>query len=267
MASTPYSDIALPKEVTDPLYTSSQASLNNIGSGLLTGNIPDYYKSIGDFNSPQFQAMLNSVKGQVMQGSQESAAIGGTGRSGLATAASNNSLNSIIPQLTYEDYTRALSGRGALLDAGLNTETGVRSSAQNQQQFDTNFNQTLYSDQINQATLQDNYKKQAAQAQGAFYGNIGTALFGQNVGNLISGGMDGANGVSPNGAIGNSSSGISSFLDMLGKINPSPSGSGNGASGGTVSGLDDQLGSFDAGSLSSFGGSSGVSPLDLAMFA
>lgn len=240
--STPYSDIALPKEVTDPLYTSSQSELNTLGSGLLEGNIPDYYKSIGDFNSPQFQAMINSVKGQIMQGSQEASAINGTGRSGVAITASNNALSSILPQLTYQDFLRAVQGRGALLDTGLNVESGVRNSAQNQQQFDTNFNQTLYQDQIKQAGLIDDYKKQEAQAQGAFYGNIATLVGGQGLGNLVSGGFDASNGVSANGNYSNNSS-LSSLFDMLGKIGSSSGGGGSAASYGIA---DQGLGSFNS---------------------
>lgn len=248
MAHTPYSDIALPKEVTDPLYTSSQAGLDKLGSGLLTGDVPDYYKSIGDFNSPQFQAMLNSVKGQVMQGSQEASAINGTGRSGVAVTASNNALNSIVPQLSYEDYTRALQGRGALLNTGIGVEQGVRGSAQDQQQFDTNFNQTLYNDQIHQAGLIDDYKKQAAQAQGAFYGNIATLIGGQDVGNLVSGGMNSANGVSANANYG-SNNGLSQLFSSLGSMNSAPSSGGAGASYGIS---DSSLGSFKSlGSLNS----------------
>ena len=251
MASTPYSNINLPKEVTDPLYTSSQASLDKLGSGLLTGDVPDYYKSIGDFNSPQFQAMLNSVKGQVMQGSQEASAISGTGRSGVATTASNNALNSIIPQLSYQDYTRALAGRGALLDTGINIEQGVRQSAQNQQQFDTNFNQTLFNDQTGLAQLIDNYKKQAAQAQGSFYGSIGTALFGSDVGNLISGGMNSANGVNSNSnSNGIAGNGLSSLFSSLSSMNSSSSPQ-----------LASQLGSFGPNSLTASNGNGAIDAL------
>lgn len=259
MASTPYSNINLPQNVTDPLYTSSQASLDKVGSGLLTGDVPDYYKSIGDFDSPQFQAMLNSVKGQVMQGSQEASAINGTGRSGVGVTASNNALNSILPQLSYQDYTRAVAGRGALLDTGINTEQGVRASAQNQQQFDSNFNQTLFGDQVNLASLIDNYKKQASQAQGAFYGNVGTALFGQDVGSLVSGGMDSSNGVSANANYNSNSNGmignnLSQLFSSLGSINSSSIPNGGNS-------LTSSLGSFGPNSLSSYGGTSSIDAL------
>lgn len=256
---TPYSDIALPKEVTDPLYTSSQAGLNTLGSGLINGDIPDYYKSIGDFNSPQFQAMINAVKGQLMQGSQEASAISGNGRSGVATTASNNALNSILPQLTYQDYTRALAGRGALLDTGINVQQGVRGSAQNQQQFDSNFNQSIFNDQVGLASAMDQWKKQASQAQGAFYGNIGTALFGQNVGNIISGGMDSASGASPNANYSSNSNGmfgngLSQLFSSLGNMNYSSLPNGGGS-------LTSQLGSFGSNGLESYGGTASIDSL------
>lgn len=252
MASTPYSDIALPKEVTDPLYTSSQSSLNTLGSGLINGDVPDYYKSIGDFDSPQFEAMLNSVKGQVMQGSQEANAIAGTGRSGVGVTASNNALNSILPQLTYQDYTRALAGRGALLDAGINTEQGVRSSAQNQQQFDTNFNENIYNDQINQASLENTFKQQSAgqigQLIGTGVGAVGGfvvggpagALAGAGIGGSLGGAFDGGSGA------GNQTSNLSNLFASLSKVAPS----GGGASYGVS---DPSLGSFK--SLSSINSS------------
>lgn len=252
MASTPYSNINLPTNVTDPLYTSSQASLNDLGTGLLSGNIPDYYKSIGDFDSPQFQAMLNSVKGQTMQGSQEASAINGTGRSGVAVTASNNALNQVLPQLTYADYTRALAGRGALLDTGINVEQGVRGSAQNQQQFDTQFNQTLFGDQIGLANLIDSYKKQAAAAKGQLIGNTISGF--QNGG--IVGGLSGYFGgptdtTSMNGA----NSGLSNLFSSIGNMTQ-----GNTASAGASS-LTSQLGSFGSSGLSSYGGTAAIDSL------
>jgi hypothetical protein len=248
--STPYSDIPLPKFVTDPLYTSSQDQLDKLGTGLLKGDVPDYYKSIGDFNSPQFQAMLNSVKGQIMQGSQEASAIQGTGRSGVATTASNNALNSVIPQLSYQDYVRAMNGRGALLDTGINVEGGVRASAQQQGLNESLFNQDLFNDQIHLAGLNDSYKKEAAAAEGAFYGNIGTALLGQNVGNILSGGISSSGGVAPGTSFNSGGSNLSSLFDMLGKMN---TGSGGGAQNSSYGVSDPSLGSFK--SLSSLNSS------------
>ncbi len=250
--STPFSDIALPTEVTDPLYTSSQAGLNTLGSGLLEGNVPDYYKSIGDFNSPQFQSMLNSVKGQIMQGSQESSAINGTGRSGVATTASNNSLNSVLPNLTYQDYLRAVQGRGALLDAGIGIQSGVRGSAQNQQQFDTNFNQTLFQDKMGLAGAIDQWKKQASAAQGQ---QIGNTISGFTSGGLVGAASGYFGGPTDTSSFGSGSS-ISSLLDSLGKIGSTSSGTGGSSllsSLGSFGGSGVGASSFGAGDLAYLG--------------
>lgn len=257
MASTPYSNINLPQNVTDPLYTSSQSSLDKLGSGLLNGDVPDYYKSIGDFNSPQFQAMLNSVKGQIMQGSQEASAINGTGRSGVATTASNNALNSVLPNLSYQDYLRAIQGRGALLDTGINVESGVRQSAQNQQQFDSQFNQTLFGDQTSLASFIDQYKKQSAGAIGGAIGNtvglgasVGLAPF---TGGASLAGVPGfAAGLSGAGS-SSDANGISSLLSSLFKINT--------GSNGASYGIADHLGSFGGG-LKTYDNSGLYSALD-----
>lgn len=251
--STPYSDIALPKFVTDPLYTSSQGGLNELGTGLINGDIPDYYKSIGDFNSPQFQAMLNSVKGQITQSNQELNAINGTGRSGVGVTATNNALNSVIPQLTYQDYLRAIQGRGALLDTGINVKSGVRGAAQQQGSNESNFNQTIFEDQVGLASLMDNWKKQDAQARGQQISNIVSAVGGAGVGAItgfatggpvgaavggVSGGIKGYNG-DPTG-------GLSSLFSSLSNTSGSKPSASYGIS-------DQGLGSFS--SLSSLSGS------------
>lgn len=254
MASTPYSDINLPKFVTDPLYTSSQGELDKLGTGLLSGNAPDYYKPIGDFGSPQFEAMLNAVKGQIMQGSQESSAISGTGRSGVATTAANNSLNSILPQLTYQDYLRAVQGRGALLDTGINVEGGVRGAAQQQGLNESNFNQTLFQDEMSKAGAIDSYKKSAASASGQMFGEIGGGILGGVGGFIVGGPLGAAQGASAGAGLGGSlfgggsgDSGLSSLFSSLSKIN---TGRGSSASYGIS---DPSLGSFK--SLSSLNSS------------
>lgn len=235
MASTPYSDINLPKEVTDPLYTSSQSGLNTLGTNLLNGQpLPGIYSDLGQFDSPAFQAMLNSVKGQVMQGSQEASAINGTGRSGVATTASNNALNSVIPQLSYQDYLNAQQQQIGLLGTGINVESGVRGSAQNQQQFDSNYNQQLYQDQIQQAGLESSFKQQAAAARG------------QQIGNTISGFESGGLAGAASGYFGGptdstSMSNLSQLFSSLGNMN-SPSGIPTGGNS-----LTSELGSFGGG--------------------
>lgn len=256
MASTPFSNIALPQEVTNPLYTSSQSALNNIGTNLLSGTpLPGAYADLGQPDSPAFQAMLNSVKGQIMQGSQESSAISGTGRSGVAQTASNNALNQVLPQLTYQDFLNSQQQQQSLLGAGISTEQGVGQSAQNQQQFDTNFNQTLFGDQDLLANQINQYKQQAAgsigSAIGTGVGAIGGGLLGLTlgpVGGLVGAAAGAGLGSSIAGGTSNNTNNISSLSNLFNNL--SSQNSPNSASYGISS----QLGSFNNG-LSSYNAS------------
>lgn len=252
MASTPYSNINLPQNVTDPLYTSSQAGLNDIGTKLLSGStLPGMYSDLGQVDSPQFQAMLNSVKGQIMQGSQESSAINGTARSGVATTASNNALNSVLPQLTYQDFLNSQQQQEGLLTTGIGVQQGVRGAAQNQQQFDTNFNQTLFGDQVSLASLMDNFKKQAAAAQGQLIGNT---ISGVSNGGILGGVSGYFGGPTDSTSLSNGNAGLSQLFSSLGNINSSSIPNGGNS-------ITSSLGSFGANSLSPSAGTSSIDSL------
>lgn len=259
MASTPFSNLTLPQFNVDPNYTSAQDQLSGLGSTLLSGGqLPGNLSSIGEADSPAFQAMLNSVKGQIMQGSQESSAINGTARSGVATTASNNALDSVVPSLTYQDFLNAQSQQVGLLNTGVGVEQGVRSSGQQQQEDQFNAAQSIFGDQATQAQLINSFKTAAS---GAIGGAIGTGIGA--VGGAIPGILTGnpllaIQGASAGAGIGdtigggsnntNSVSSLSSLLASLGKIGPGTSGASYGIS-------DPTLGSFK--SLSSVSGAAG----------
>lgn len=255
MASTPYSDLKLPEFNVDPNYTASQDQLSKLGTTLLNGGaLPGNLSSIGEADSPAFQAMLNSVKGQIMQGSQEASAINGTGRSGVALTASNNALNSVVPQLTYQDFLNAQNQQIGLLNTGVGVEQGVRSSGQTQQEDQFNAQQSIFGDQALQAQLEDAFKTKSAGAIGSAIGTgVGAlggfllggpagALAGAGIGGSLGGGLDGGSGNT------NSSSSLSALLSSLGKI-------GGGSSGASYGISDPTLGSFK--SLSSISGAAG----------
>lgn len=194
----------------------------------------------------------------------ETAAAGGTARSGTATTATNDALSKILPSLNYQDYLNTTQNRIGLLNTGIGVESGVRSSGQEQQSQNNNFNQTIFEDQIQQQGLIDQYKKQAAAAQGQEIGNIASLAFGSNVGGEI-GGAFGANQPTGNSAANaNSNGALSNFFNMLGSMN---SGSAPGANTGNGV-VDPNFGAINSfGSLNSagsFGGSGMGSELDLA---
>lgn len=249
MASTPFSNLTLPQFNVDPNYTSAQDQLSGLGTTLLSGGqLPGNLSSIGEADSPAFQAMLNSVKGQIMQGSQEASAINGTARSGVATTASNNALNSVVPSLTYQDFLNSQNQQIGLLNTGVGVEQGVRSSGQAQQEDQFNAAQSIFGDQLTQAQLENDFKSQSAGAIGSAIGTgIGAlggfaiggpvgALAGAGIGGSLGGGLSGGSSSSPNQA-----SSLSTLLSSLGKI-----GTTGGTSGASYGLSDPSLGSFSS---------------------
>lgn len=239
-------NVKLPDFQTDPYYTSSQSTLDKTGKDLLSGNVPDYYKAIGDFDSPQFKQMMDSVQGRIMQGSQEASAINGTGRSGTAVAASNNALNQVMPQLSYADYLRAVNGRQDLLNTGLSTESGVRAAGQTQQGQVNNFALDKTGLALKQASYNNDWNANAAKEQGSAFSNalpfIGAGVGG--VAGLFAGNplMGAQLGSQLGGALGGQNSNLSSFFDMMGGLNKGGGGAGGGT--GTPGVADPTLGSF-----------------------
>lgn len=173
------SNVTLQPFVTDPNYTDAQSQLSKIGTNLLSGTpLPGMYSSLGEANSPAFQNMINSVKGQTMQSAQEAAAANGTARSGTAITASNQALNNVIPQLTYQDFLNSQTVQQNLLGLGTNVESGVRSSGQAQGAQQNSYNEFLNNFQMQQAQYDNTYNQNAA------------AQKGQAIGTLINGGID-----------------------------------------------------------------------------
>lgn len=234
--SNPYDSIKLPDFQVDSSYQKSQDTLSGLGENILQGNIPDYYKPIGDFNSDAFKQLINNVSGQINQGVQESAAIGGTGRSGTATAASGAAMSNILPQLQYSDYTRALEGRGALLNTGIGVEQGVRSAGQAQEGMLNNFNLANFDNQMALTGKTDAWDQQYGQQKGSAIGSLLNGVAG-GVSGFMTGGPWGALAGGIGGLTGQSS-GIGSLLPMLGNL---------GKGGQLGLGGDQTLGAFGGG--------------------
>lgn len=172
MASTPYSNLPIPQMYKDPYYASSQDTLSTLGSNILTGKLPDFYSSIGQSNSPEFQKMLQSVIGNTQRGVQEQAAQGGTARSGTVNAATSDALSQVIPQLTYQDFQNAQQQKAGLLQFGSGVEQNIgQAGLQNQNSIATQ-QQNIFEDARQQQDSIDQYKKTAASAQGGMIGNI-----------------------------------------------------------------------------------------------
>ncbi len=113
----------------DPDYTETQASLKKLGLGLLEGNVPDYYKSIGEAGGKEFEDMLGLTTRDIKTAVAESYAASGRARGGNLAAASAGAVADTALKARYEDYNRSLVGKESLLNKGISVTEGVRETA------------------------------------------------------------------------------------------------------------------------------------------
>ena len=121
----------LPECEPDPLYTESQDYLYGYGTNLLEGNINNYYAPIGEYGAQPFQDILGLATRDIQRSVQEDLVRRGIGRGGIGSTAVSQKVGDVSKELLYNDYARAIEGRESLLNAGLNTVSGVRTSALN----------------------------------------------------------------------------------------------------------------------------------------
>jgi hypothetical protein len=165
----------------DPNFTETQTKLKDYGTGLLDGNIPDYYKAIGQSNSQEFQDLLSMNTKDVQTAANEAAAKSGRARGGYLPAATSGALADSAAQLRYSDYARSLQGKEYLLNTGNNMLSGVRSAAFGNQQQENAFDQNKVNAYmgLNNQVAQNNsqmWSSIAGSVSGAVSGGGGSSL-------------------------------------------------------------------------------------------
>jgi hypothetical protein len=117
----------LPSFFTDSYYTQGQQDLYGLGTNFLKGNIPEYYRSIGETGGPEFQDLLRLNTTDITRSGLESAAKLGT-RSGAVTSNINKAVGDMTTRLRWADVVRAMQGKQDFLNTGVNAVTGVRNA-------------------------------------------------------------------------------------------------------------------------------------------
>jgi len=112
-----------------PEYTETQSYLKGLGYDILGGDLPDYFKPIGEYGGPELQRVIDTTSRDITKAAETSAIARNVGRGGIATGSTMRALSSVIPQMRYEDYSRAMGVRGSLFGMGADVLTGVRGSA------------------------------------------------------------------------------------------------------------------------------------------
>jgi len=123
----------LPPFYEDPLYQKEQDYLDLFGTNMLKGELPDFYSSLGKTNSPEFQDLLKMTNRDTINSVNENLVRRGISRSGVGLSTVAKQVADTGTTLRWQDYLKASTEKGNLLNTGLNTLSGVRTAAQNQQ--------------------------------------------------------------------------------------------------------------------------------------
>lgn len=123
-------DLNYPDYFEDPDYRETQDYLKKLGIGILDGDIPDYYKGIGETGSKEFEDMLGLTTRDIQKGAAESMALQGRGRGGQLAAVTSGSIADAATKLRYADYNRAMTGKEWLFGQGKGITEGVRGAGQ-----------------------------------------------------------------------------------------------------------------------------------------
>lgn len=144
-------EIEAPEYWDNPEYEEVQKYLKDFGMGVLEGDVPDYYKAIGETGSDEFEDMMSMVQRDIMQSTSESLAKSGRARGGQLGASTAGAIGDATTTARYGDYERALAGKQNLLGLGIGTTEGARSSAQAKEGMKNTWNWDQY---LNELDLQ-----------------------------------------------------------------------------------------------------------------
>ena len=117
----------LPDFQTDKYATGAQETLYPFGQNLLEGDIPDYYKPIGEIGGDLFEDVLGMGKRDIETAGYESAARLGQRGGNVATGIAGK-VGDYTKEARLNDYYRALEGRQYMLGKGSDILSGVRSA-------------------------------------------------------------------------------------------------------------------------------------------
>lgn len=117
-----------------PEYEEAQKYMKELGIDIMGGNLPDYYKPIGEYGGPELEGVIGKAKGDISENVQTDIARRGVSRGGVGATAIGKATADILPGLRYADYERAMGARRGLLGLGVETMSNVKTGEFNVQQ-------------------------------------------------------------------------------------------------------------------------------------
>ncbi len=124
----------------NPNFNETQEFLKSLGIDILGGDVPEYFKAIGETGSQEFEDVLDLAKRDVGRSILDSAAITGRGRGGGVQSQIAEELSDLSIEARFKDFERSLGGKQFLFQQGRGITEGVRSAAFNREAAVNNFN-------------------------------------------------------------------------------------------------------------------------------
>jgi hypothetical protein len=183
--------IKMPEYYEDPDYRETQDYLKKYGMDIMSGQIPDYYKPIGETGSKEFEDMLGLTTRDIQKSASEAMALQGRGRGGALPAVTASAIADASTKARYGDYTRSLEGKGFLFNQGRGITEGVRGAGQTEGARKNQFNLSIVDKQMEQQSYLDKYEAQQDAELGDLIGTIASAGIGAYTGGLsgVAGGV------------------------------------------------------------------------------
>lgn len=171
----------------DENYTDPQSFLKTYGKNLLEGNIPSYYKSIGETNSPEIQEYLRRSNSEISRGISEAVARGGRARGGLLPSLTASAVAQNDAGIRWQDYLRAMGGKLFLFGQGRGITEGVRAAGLDNQGMKNTYNLNKANFLLDKAKYKDEMSAKRGQMIGRILGTIGGFMVGGPAGGAIGG--------------------------------------------------------------------------------
>lgn len=203
----------LPSYYTSEYYSKPQKELYGFGSGLLKGDIPSYYKSIGEYGGKELESILQSTRGDITGAVSEDIARRNVGGGGVGTAAIAQAMAGVTPQLRWNDYLRSLEGKQYLMGAGIDTLSGVRSAGLSEMGQQNQFNMNTANLEADIAQYNNALEQQEKARKSSQWSNIlssGLGALGTVAGMYLGGPAGGMLG----SAAGNKNTDMSKYLTL-----------------------------------------------------
>lgn len=146
-----------PDYYEDPSFRSTQDYLQKYAETGLQGDLPDWYKQIGEAAPDgQLSGLIGGLTSDIISKASERDALRGTGRGGALSSDVMQALGNQSAQLRYNDWLRAMEGRLNIFNTLLGTEEGVRGAGFENMAAKNNYQQWKYNTELDKEIMMQN---------------------------------------------------------------------------------------------------------------